>query len=55
VKAKRSGRRERGMSLLDQLIGWPGTEEQLRQLTVLFSEIRRVQCRGGEQRSGNGV
>ena len=43
------------MSLTDQLIGWPETHEQLRKLAVLFSEVKRVQCREGEQRSRIGV
>lgn len=41
------------MSLPEQLIGWPGTQEQLRKLVALFSEVKRVQRGEGEQRSRN--
>lgn len=37
-KGHREG--EAGMSPLDQLIGQPETEEQLRKLVVLFSEVK---------------
>lgn len=37
-KGQREG--EAGMSPLDQLIGQPETEEQLRKLVVLFSEVK---------------
>lgn len=43
------------MSLPDQLIGWPETQEQLRKLVALFSGVKRVQCREGDQRSRTGV
>ena len=32
------------MSLQDQLIGWLETQEQLRKLVALLSEVKRVQC-----------
>lgn len=32
------------MSRTDQLISGPETEEQLRKLMSLFSEVERVQC-----------
>lgn len=38
-KGQREG--EAGMSLLDQLIGQPETEEQLRKPVALFSEVQR--------------
>lgn len=43
------------MSLPDQLIGWLETQEQLRKLVALFSEVKRVQCVEGEQRLRIGV
>ena len=46
---------EAGMSLLDQLIRWSETQEQLRKLAALFSDFKRVQCKQGEQRSWIGV
>lgn len=41
------------MSPLDQLIGRPETEEQLRKLVALFSEVKRVQRKDGGQSSSN--
>lgn len=43
------------MSLPHQLIGWPETQEQLRKLVALFSEVKRVQCREEGQRPQIGV
>lgn len=40
-REQRSREGEAGMSLLDQLIGQPETEEQLRKLVALFSEVQR--------------
>lgn len=48
-KGQREG--EAGMRLLDQLIGQPETEEQLRKLVILFSEVKRVWCSDGGQSS----
>lgn len=53
LKGQRVG--EAGISLPDQLIGWLETQEQLRKLVALFSEVKRVQCREGEQRLRIGV